>query len=283
MLPHIIHLPVHLPIKPSSCWLPKPNVHPSIDSYRLNLQKNQRTVIWLGRISAFICRGVSPWPSYDGVASFHQKQQSINTTIPKQNPAKVMLMTCNTHSKKNGAQRDVLWIITRYPSEVYVVQKERRKQLGEQTVEKKKHMCNDIFVSYFIPAVNSNPRCDTSRSGPVPPICNSVSGRLPGQPGKLWGQREATGASGARQSGLLGGSAHFSHGGGVGKTDVKRKQHRGLPGERICAGIRGPSRPGSASHAQNLLGWSLGRREGPQSYMLGGALQFCPISPSLTM
>lgn len=39
-------------------------------------------------------------------------------------------------------------------------------------------MYNDIFVSYFIPTVNSNPRCDTSCLGPVPPICNSVSGCL---------------------------------------------------------------------------------------------------------
>lgn len=35
-----------------------------------------------------------------------------------------------------------------------------------------------IFVSYFIPTVNSNPRADTSCLGPTAPICNSVSGCL---------------------------------------------------------------------------------------------------------
>lgn len=33
-------------------------------------------------------------------------------------------------------------------------------------------MHNDIFVSYFIPTVNSNPRCVTSCLGPMLPICN---------------------------------------------------------------------------------------------------------------
>lgn len=42
-------------------------------------------------------------------------------------------------------------------------------------------MYNDIFVSYFIPTVNSNPHCDTSCLGPMPPICNSVSGCLRGR------------------------------------------------------------------------------------------------------
>lgn len=68
-------------------------------------------------------------------------------------------------------------------------------------------MYNDIFVSYLIPTVNSNPRCDTSCLGPMPPICNSVSGRLTGTGlGKTLGTTEKkknpTGASRARQSGL---------------------------------------------------------------------------------
>lgn len=63
-------------------------------------------------------------------------------------------------------------------------------------------MYNDIFVSYFIPTVNSNPHCDTSCFGPMPPICNSVSGCLRGRVGKLWGRQKTTGASRARQSGL---------------------------------------------------------------------------------
>lgn len=65
-----------------------------------------------------------------------------------------------------------------------------------------KHMYNDIFVSYFIPTVNSNPHCDTSCLGPPPPICNLVSGCLRGRAGKLWGRQKPTGASRARQSGL---------------------------------------------------------------------------------
>lgn len=140
-------------------------------------------------------------------------------------------------------------------------------------------MCNDIFASYFIPAVNSNPHCDTSCFGPTPPICSSVSGRLPGRPAKLWGRHKPTGTSRARQSGLLEARWASPTVATGWKADAERKEHKGLPGEKICGGIRGPIRPGSASHPQTLLCYS----QGGCSKLSVGDLQFCPISPSLTM
>lgn len=140
-------------------------------------------------------------------------------------------------------------------------------------------MCNDIFASYFIPAVNSYTHCDTSCLGAMLSICNSVSGRLPGRPAKLWGRHKLTGTSRARQSGLLEARRASPAAAAGWKADAKRKEHKGLPGEKICAGIRGPIRPGSASHPQTLLCYS----RGGGSKLSVRDLQFCPISPSLTM
>ena len=104
-------------------------------------------------------------------------------------------------------------------------------------------MCNDIFVSYFIPTVNSNPHCDTRCLGPVHPICNSVSGCLPGRPGKLWGRHKPTEASRARQSGLPEPRCASPTAAGW-KADVKRKERRGgSPGVTLCGGIRFPPDP----------------------------------------
>lgn len=100
-------------------------------------------------------------------------------------------------------------------------------------------MYNDIFVSYFIPTVNSNPHCDTSCLGPTLPICNSVSGCLPGQAGKLWGRRKPTGASRARQSGLPEPRRASPPAAGW-NVAAERKERRGLPGEGVCGGIRHP-------------------------------------------
>lgn len=109
-------------------------------------------------------------------------------------------------------------------------------------------MYNDIFVSYFIPTVNSNPRCDTSCLGPMPPICNSVSGRLRRTGWETLGNdKKPTGASRARQSGLPEPRRASPPAAGWNVADcgaaVERKEHGrggGLPGENVCGGIRSP-------------------------------------------
>lgn len=143
-------------------------------------------------------------------------------------------------------------------------------------------MYNDIFASYFIPTVNSNPHRDTSCRGPVLPICSSVSGCLPGQAGKLWGRQKATRASRARQSGLPEPGCASPPAAGWNVADcraaVERKEHSRLPRENVCAGIRAPPdlvllhtlRP------RCVTAWGF-------TELSTGALQFCPISPSLTM
>lgn len=143
-------------------------------------------------------------------------------------------------------------------------------------------MYNDIFVSYFIPTVNSNPHCDTSCFGPMPPICNSVSGCLRGRAGKLWGRQKPTGASRARQSGLPEPRRASPPAAGWNVADcgaaVERKEHRGLPGENVCGGIRAPPDLVLLHTLRPCCVTAGGGTE-----LSVGALQFCPISPSLTM
>lgn len=139
-------------------------------------------------------------------------------------------------------------------------------------------MYNDIFVSYFIPTVNSNPHRDTRCLGPVLPICNLVSRCLPGQAGKLWGRQKPSGASRARQSGLQGPLRASPPAAALQCRLVKRKEHRQLPGENVCAGIRDPPDPVLLHTPRPCCVTAKGAAELPV-----GALQFCPISPSLTM
>lgn len=145
-----------------------------------------------------------------------------------------------------------------------------------------KHMYNDIFVSYFIPTVYSNPHCDTSCLGPLPPICNSVSGCLRGQAGKLWGRQKPTGASRARQSGLLEPRRASPPAAGWNVADcgaaVERKERRGLPVENVCGGIRAPPDLVLLHTLRSRCGTARGATE-----LSVGVLQFCPISPGFTM
>lgn len=108
-------------------------------------------------------------------------------------------------------------------------------------------MYNDIFVSYFIPTVNSNPHCDTSCLGPTLPICNLVSGCLPGRAGRLWGRQKPTGASRAQQSGLLEPWRASPPAAAWNVADCRaageKRERHGLPRENVCAGIRDPPDP----------------------------------------
>lgn len=94
-------------------------------------------------------------------------------------------------------------------------------------------MYNDIFVSYFIPTVNSNPRCDTSCLGPAAPICNSVSGSLRRTGGETLGPPENRQEQvehdrvGCRSRGV--------------RLPRGEEGTRGLPGENVCGGIRSPA------------------------------------------
>lgn len=123
-------------------------------------------------------------------------------------------------------------------------------------------MYNDIFVLYFIPTVNSNPHCDTSFFGPMPPICNSVSACLPGQAGKLWGRQKPSGASRAQQSGLPepGRASPPAAGWNVRQTaelPCRDKNTGARQGESLQWDYS-PTRPGSASYPQTLLCYRLG-------------------------
>lgn len=107
-----------------------------------------------------------------------------------------------------------------------------------------------IFVSYFIPTVNSNPRSDTRCLGPTAPICNSCQDVSREQTRKLWGwqkkKKDKTRANRAQQSRQpkLRCSSPPAAGWNVadcGAAAERREQWEHSPGENVCGGIRTPS------------------------------------------
>lgn len=100
--------------------------------------------------------------------------------------------------------------------------------------------------------------------------------------GKLWGRQKPTGASRARQSGLPEPWRASPPAAGWNVADcgaaVERKEHRGLPGENVCGGIRAPPDLVLLHTLRPCCVTAKGAAE-----LSAGALQFCPISPSLTM
>jgi len=142
-------------------------------------------------------------------------------------------------------------------------------------------MYNDTFVSYFIPTANSNPRCDTSCLGPTPPICNSVSGCLPGRAGKLWGRQKSRQEQvehdrvGCRSLGVPLPQRRVATWQTV-ELLWRGGEQRGLPGENVCAGIRAPTDQFYFTSSDPAVLQAEGGGGGKLSV---GALQFCPISP----
>lgn len=145
-----------------------------------------------------------------------------------------------------------------------------RKHLCEQTV---KNICImtylfNILSQLWIPIHVVTPAAPV-QCLPSATRCQDVS-QEPAP--KLWGRQRATGASRARQSGLLSPSGRRQ---GVWQT-VERNEHWGGPRRGVCSGIRAPT---NLVLLQTPLSYSQGVRRGKLSVGLCSSAQSPQASP----